>query len=90
MPDMNENAETQQEYFGIKTEEPKKNHWYEMYELERLKTRELEKQIEKGRNIVHRLLVVIQRHKWWDYVVIDEARGFMSEVDKCQKNTLNR
>lgn len=71
-------------------EEPKKNHWYEMYELECLKTKELEKQIEKGRNIIHRLLVIIQRHKWWDYVVIDEARGFMSEVDKCQKNTLNR
>lgn len=27
------------------TEEPKKNHWYEMYKLECLKTKELEKQI---------------------------------------------
>ena len=27
--------------------EPKKNHWYEMYELECLKTKELEAQIEK-------------------------------------------
>lgn len=26
------------------TEKPKKNHWYEMYELECLKTKELEKQ----------------------------------------------
>ena len=42
---------------------------------------ELEKQVEKGRNIVHKLLVIIQRHKWWDYTVIDEARAFMSEVD---------
>ena len=29
------------------TDEPKKNHWYEMYELECLKTKELEAQIEK-------------------------------------------
>ena len=29
------------------TDEPKKNHWYEMYELECLKTKELEEQIEK-------------------------------------------
>lgn len=29
------------------TEEPKKNHWYEMYELECLQTKELEKQIER-------------------------------------------
>jgi hypothetical protein len=28
-------------------EEPKKNHWYEMYELECLKTNKLEAQIEK-------------------------------------------
>ena len=28
------------------TEEPKKNHWYEMYELECLKTKDLEKQNE--------------------------------------------
>lgn len=28
------------------TEEPKKNHWYEMYELECLKTKELQEQIE--------------------------------------------
>ena len=91
------------------TEEPKKNHWFEMYELECLKTKtleeenkdiqqtcenyynemrsyknkveDLEKQIEKGRNIVHKLLVIIQRHKWWNYTVIDEARAFMSEVD---------
>ena len=29
------------------TEEPKKNHWYEMYELECLRTKELKAQIEK-------------------------------------------
>ena len=29
------------------TDESKKNHWYEMYELECLKTKELEAQIEK-------------------------------------------
>ena len=62
-------------------EEPKKNHWHEMYELECLKTKELEEKVKKGRNIVHRLLVVIQGHKWWNYTVIDEARAFMSEVD---------
>ena len=45
------------------------------------KVEDLEKQIEKGRNIVHKLLVIIQRHKWWNYTVIDEARAFMSEVD---------
>lgn len=67
-------------------EEPKKNHWYEMYELECLKTKDLEKQIKKGRNIVHRLLVVIQEHKWWNYTVIDEARAFMSEVDRDKDN----
>jgi hypothetical protein len=32
------------------TDEPKKNHWYEMYELECLKTKELEAQIEKMKN----------------------------------------
>ena len=42
--------------------------------------------IVKGRNIVHRLLVIIQRHKWWDYTVIDEARAFMSEVDHDKDN----
>ena len=43
---------------------------------------DLEKQVVRGRNIVHRLLVVIQKHKWWDYTVIDEARAYMSEVDR--------
>ena len=43
---------------------------------------DLEKKVEKGRNIIHKLLVVVQRHKWWDYTVIDEARAFMSEVDR--------
>ena len=47
--------------------------------------KELEKQIEKGRNIIHRLLVVIQRHKWWNYEVMEEARAFMGEVD-CDKD----
>ena len=42
-------------------------------------------QIVKGRNIVHKLLVVIQRHKWWNYEAMDEARAFMSEVD-CDKD----
>lgn len=46
----------------------------------------LEAQVEKGRNIVHKLLVVIQRHKWWNYTVIDEARAFMSEVDRDKNN----
>ena len=32
------------------TDEPKKNHWYEMYELECLKTKELEAQIKKMQN----------------------------------------
>ena len=44
--------------------------------------RDLEAQTEKARSIVHRLLVVIQRHKWWNYEVIDEARAFMGEVDR--------
>ena len=89
------------------TEEPKKNHWYEMYKLECLKTKELEAQleqeknlsqcrfdhneqlrktVEKARNLVHRLLVLIQEHKWWNYTVIDEARAFMSEVDRDKDN----
>ena len=38
--------------------------------------------IKKARSIVHRLLVLIQNHKWWNYMVIDEARAFMSEVDR--------
>lgn len=45
-------------------------------------------QLNKARNIVHRLLVVIQKHKWWSYEVIDEARRFMSEADKCQNKPL--
>ena len=40
---------------------------------------------QKARNLIHRLLVLIQKHKWWDYTVIDEARAFMSEVD-CDKD----
>ena len=47
---------------------------------------EKDKQLEKARSIVHRLLVVIQKHKWWDYTVIDEARAFMSEVDRDKNN----
>ena len=43
---------------------------------------DLEGQVKRGRNIVHRLLVVIQKHKWWSYEVIDEARAYMSEVDR--------
>ena len=40
----------------------------------------------KSRSIVHRLLVLIQNHKWWNYTVIDEARAFMSEVDRDKDN----
>ena len=42
---------------------------------------EKDRQLEKARSIIHRLLVLIQKHKWWDYTVIDDARVFMSEVD---------
>ena len=41
---------------------------------------------EKAKSIVHKLLVLIQKHKWWDYTVIDEARAFMSEVDRDKNN----
>lgn len=47
---------------------------------------DLKKRIKKARSIVHRLLVVIQEHKWWNYTVIDEARAFMSEVDRDKNN----
>jgi len=43
---------------------------------------EKDRQLEKARSIIHRLLVVIHKHKWWDYTVIDEAKAFMSEVDR--------
>ena len=42
---------------------------------------QLRETVKKARNLVHRLLVVIQRHRWWNYEVMDEARAFMSEVD---------
>ena len=47
---------------------------------------EKDRQLEKAINLVHRLLVLIQKHKWWDYTVIDEARAFMSEVDRDKNN----
>lgn len=47
---------------------------------------ERDRQLDKARSIVHRLLVLIQKHKWWDYTVIDEARAFMSEVDRDKNN----
>ena len=36
------------------TDEPKKNHWYEMYELECLKTKELKAQIEKMKDCLNK------------------------------------
>ena len=47
---------------------------------------QLRETVKKARGIVHRLLVLIQKHKWWDYTVIDEARFFMSEVDRDKDN----
>lgn len=40
------------------SKEPKKNHWYEMYELECLKTKELEAQIEKMSELINRYYMV--------------------------------
>ena len=47
---------------------------------------QLRETVKKARNLVHRLLVLIQEHKWWNYTVIDEARAFMSEVDRDKDN----
>ena len=47
---------------------------------------QLRETVKKARSIVHRLLVLIQEHKWWNYTVIDEARAFMSEVDRDKDN----
>ena len=60
MPDMNENAETQQEYFG-RCSKVTKNHWYEMYELERLKTKELKAQNAQSKQIISKILKAMEK-----------------------------
>ena len=66
------------------TEEPKKNHWYEMYELECSKTKDLEKHIEKAKELLKKLRYYIPHHPEWDADYEDEEH-LRNEVEQFLK-----
>lgn len=61
-------------------------HFRELFELKTKRIVELEEEnaelrsdLNKAKNIIHKLLVLIIDRKWWNYQTIDEARFFMKE-----------
>lgn len=61
-------------------EEPKKNHWYEMYELECLKTKELEVQLAKAKELIEDMYDRIPAsHSDYYKDVMEKAKQFLIE-----------
>lgn len=49
-------------------------------------------QLSKAKEIIHRLLVALKDHKWWNYHAIDEAEQFLREnstYERIQKAKYN-
>ena len=68
-------------------DEPKKNHWYEMYELECLKTKKLEAQIEKMKSALNKIIKTVQNDNISSYgdrlvKIYDISCEVLQELDK--------